>query len=685
MRQRRQLIVRTPKQTNLSQVTVLQHVSQALAAAQPLAEVGLMLAYDLQAALGLHDLVLATYNEAENILNFRVAVRNQVVEHWSSVPANAHPLVESIWRRKPHLIPATVPTKQAWFTVPMIFAGSVVGVLAVGEAHHARQYQATLEACAALLATSVYTLEQFQSLELTFAEQADTLAGISEIARQLNATLNVQQIVDLVLTYALGTGEKLNGAVLLLSDAKTLTVQAQHGAAQAIAAGCEVFLNGRADVVDFNLDRDYVIQPVEAFPPQIRFRESGSQAIFPLRHEDRLLGALVLSGNSAHSFGPIQVRFLHQLTAHGGLALSNAHAYTKIAQQHDLLDQRLAQLQAVSRISQAISAHLNLQALLPEIVEVVRSTLGYRSALLSLVDTNDPNSLRRVAAVGLPESEWLVMSSQEVPLSHYKMLMAEDFRIGRSFYIPHDHDAIGQIDQQELFARSYRPPIAVRAPNDWHPDDLLLVPLYGHRGGLVGILSVDDPADGQRPVPEMVTVLEIFATQAATAIENARLYAEMERQALTDNLTGLANQRHFMMHLAQHISWSERDHHGLTVLALDIDHFKSYNDNFGHLAGNIVLRQFANVVRQTLRSSDLVARWGGEEFFALLPQSTLDGALEVAERIRTAVKQHPFPHRSITVSIGVTEFVPGMADQELLATTDEALYRAKITRDTVST
>jgi diguanylate cyclase (GGDEF)-like protein len=277
-----------------------------------------------------------------------------------------------------------------------------------------------------------------------------------------------------------------------------------------------------------------------------------------------------------------------------------------------------------------------------------------------------------------------VLREQIVPLSHYKMLMAEHFRIGRSYYIPHDHACIDQIDLQELFSRSYRLPMGERAANEWNPDDLLLVPLYGHRGGLVGILSVDDPADRQRPTPETITVLEIFATQAATAIENARVYANMERQALTDNLTGLANQRHFMMHLAQHISWSERERHGLTLLVLDIDHFKSYNDNYGHLAGNVVLRQFAHVVRETVRSSDMVARWGGEEFLALLPHSTIEGALEVAERIRNAVKNHPFPHRAITVSIGVAQFAPGMSDQDLLVATDQALYRAKITRDTVS-
>jgi diguanylate cyclase (GGDEF)-like protein len=644
-----------------------------------------LLAHDLQWALGLNDMVLATYAETEHALHFRTVVRGKTVEYWSAAFADVHPFVESVWRRKPCLIPATTPTKQAWFVLPMVFAGSVVGVLAVGEANLARRYRVTLQACAALLATAVYTSEQFKSLELTFAEQADTLAGISEIARQLNATLDSQQIVDLVLTYALGTAEKLNAAVLLLSDEHTFQVASEHGISASNAASNHFSLTRRIHVADLNLEQEYQIQPSESLPPHVRLRTTGSQATFPLRHEERLLGVLLLSTDNTQHFGPIQVRFLHQLASHAALALSNAYAYTKIAQQHDLLDQRLAQLQAVSRISQAISAHLNLDALLPEIVEVARSTLGYGSALLSLVDIDDPSSVRRVAAVGLPDNYWEVLSAQIVPLSHYHMLMAEEFRIGRSYYIPHDHARMDLVDLHVLWERSYRPEIGERSPSEWHADDLLLVPLYGHRGGLVGILSVDDPADSRRPTSETITVLEIFATQAATAIENARLYADMERQALTDNLTGLANQRHFMMHLAQHIAWSERDHRGLAVLVLDIDHFKSYNDNYGHLAGNVVLREFANVVRQTVRSSDLVARWGGEEFLALLPYSTLEGALEVAERIRIAVKQHPFPHRAITVSIGVAEFAPGMGDQELLLATDQALYRAKITRDTVST
>jgi diguanylate cyclase (GGDEF)-like protein len=408
-------------------------------------------------------------------------------------------------------------------------------------------------------------------------------------------------------------------------------------------------------------------------------------ALFPLRRDERLSGIVLLGLASESGIAPLHVQFLKQLTAHAALALSNAMAYTAIEQHRQLLDRRLVQLQAVAHISQAISAHLNIEALLNEIVNVVQSTLGYRSALLSLVDTHTPSRVRRVAARGIPDEQWRMLQEQVIPLSNYKTLMAEDFQISRSFYIPHDHQLADDTKLVEIVEQGYRPELGHRAANEWHADDLLLVPLYSHRGGLVGILSVDDPLDRQRPTPETIAVLEIFATQAATAIANAQLYSDLERQALTDNLTGLANQRHFMLHLSQQVSLAQRHGQQLALLALDIDHFKSFNDSFGHLAGNVVLREFANILRESVRTGDQVARWGGEEFLVLLPQSTREGALEVAERIRVTVRSHSFPHRHVSVSVGVAVFTNGMGDDDLLNAADAALYRAKVSRDTVAT
>jgi diguanylate cyclase (GGDEF)-like protein len=652
---------------------------------QPVSEIGQLLATKLRQFGGIHSLILATHAQAQDLLHYDTISIKGHREDWPPALVAEHPFASVLRCGAPEEVAAGRLTESAWLALPLCYAGSALGVLAVAPADQARRQRATLTACANLVATAIYTLQQLDTLETTITDQASTIAGISEIARQLNATLDVQQIVDLLLVHALGTTTTTAGAVLLLTDQETFQLRAQRGVAPATVTRFQRHPLSVAQLADLDLEREYLIVDAKLLPSALRLhQEPAQQVITPLRREGRLLGVLLITIAAGQTVSMTQTRFLEQLTAHAALALSNADAYTEIAQQHNLLDRRLAQLQAVSHISQAISAHLNPQALMPEIVAAVQTTLGYRSALLSLVDEGEPRMVRRVAAIGIPDEVWESLRDRVVPLARFEPFMTDRFRISRSFYIPHNHAHLGEINDAHV-RFGYRADLGERAETEWNTEDVLLVPLYGHQGSLVGILSVDDPADRQRPTPETITVLEIFAIQAATAIENARLYANMEHQALTDNLTGLANQRHFTMHLAQHMSWAERHSQGLAVLALDIDHFKLYNDSYGHLVGNVLLREFARVVQQQLRTGDLVARWGGEEFCALLPQSTLDGAIDVAERIRQAVRSYPFPHRSISVSVGVAVFVPGMHDHDFLQAADAALYRAKERRDAVST
>jgi diguanylate cyclase (GGDEF)-like protein len=155
-----------------------------------------------------------------------------------------------------------------------------------------------------------------------------------------------------------------------------------------------------------------------------------------------------------------------------------------------------------------------------------------------------------------------------------------------------------------------------------------------------------------------------------------------QEAALTDVLTGLYNRRHAMARLAQEWAEAERGHRPLCVLALDIDHFKAVNDNHGHDTGDAALRQFAEILRVYSRTPDVPCRFGGEEFLLIAPDTPLEGALNLAERIRLAVQDKPLVAAGIslrlTVSIGIAEKSPkhGNIDQ-LIKAADEALYRAK--------
>jgi diguanylate cyclase (GGDEF)-like protein len=173
-----------------------------------------------------------------------------------------------------------------------------------------------------------------------------------------------------------------------------------------------------------------------------------------------------------------------------------------------------------------------------------------------------------------------------------------------------------------------------------------------------------------------------LGSQAAIALENVRLHRIVERQASTDGLTDLANRRHFEETLAGEISRAERFGGALALVLADLDDFKQVNDRYGHQAGDDVLREFAAVLRDTVRDIDLAARYGGEEFAVLLPQTDLEGAGRLAERLREAMAERrlalvPGAVFTVTASFGVASFPEAPTAAELFAAADEALYEAK--------
>jgi len=171
-----------------------------------------------------------------------------------------------------------------------------------------------------------------------------------------------------------------------------------------------------------------------------------------------------------------------------------------------------------------------------------------------------------------------------------------------------------------------------------------------------------------------------LAAHAVVALENARLHDMVERQALVDGLTGLANRRAASHALHAEAARAERLETPLSVVLADLDGFKEVNDEHGHAVGDAVLRAFAEVLRDTLRDSDLACRWGGEEFLLLLPGAGEDGATQLAERVRIglAARRIPsVPGLRVTASFGVAEYAGEANTEQLVAAADDALYRAK--------
>lgn len=197
----------------------------------------------------------------------------------------------------------------------------------------------------------------------------------------------------------------------------------------------------------------------------------------------------------------------------------------------------------------------------------------------------------------------------------------------------------------------------------------------------IAVINFTDKVSGANFDKRDLELIRAITPQIAVAIDRAGLKeraGEFEQLAVTDALTGLLNRRYIEERLLEEVKRSNRHGYPMSFLMLDVDHFKSYNDSFGHPAGDEALKLVASVIRDTLRGADVAARFGGEEFAILLPQTTDDEAAMIAERIRSNIENSQFQHRPVTVSIGVASCssdlcsVPG-----LIKAADLALYDAK--------
>jgi len=201
---------------------------------------------------------------------------------------------------------------------------------------------------------------------------------------------------------------------------------------------------------------------------------------------------------------------------------------------------------------------------------------------------------------------------------------------------------------------------------------------------VIGVINVDNRRKGDFFNKDDLQLLSDFANQAAIAIQNAQLYQKVKNLAITDDLTGLYNFRYIKDRLEEEVKRAQRFIHPLALIMADIDHFKEFNDAYGHLEGNKALQNIADILRSNVREVDIVGRFGGEEFIIILPEANKEEAQKIAERIRSKVEKYDFtdkknhPERRITLSLGITScFQENITPQDLVQKVDQALYLSK--------
>jgi diguanylate cyclase (GGDEF)-like protein len=311
---------------------------------------------------------------------------------------------------------------------------------------------------------------------------------------------------------------------------------------------------------------------------------------------------------------------------------------------------------AVNRIATAIRKSLELNSILQTTVDEVGRTLKAEYCALRIAGEGDNESLTHYRFREDLESPETIEPELLADLEAYSVRLA----VHRKSHIMDGQDS----------ARS--------GVTNLHP--VAVMPL-SYQKRFMGVLVVrsDDVTRVWRE--SEILLLRTVADQVTVAVNHARLFAQVQRQAMTDGLTGCHNRRAFEGQVERDLHMATRLNHPLALILLDIDKFKSVNDTYGHDAGDIVLRTLANTLREELRRVDTAARLGGEEFAILLPQADLVGALAVAERIRQKVECMEIPKVGrVTASFGVATFpFHGSQRDQLVDTADRALYLAKQT------
>ncbi|MCK4738919.1 MAG: sensor domain-containing diguanylate cyclase [Deltaproteobacteria bacterium] len=217
---------------------------------------------------------------------------------------------------------------------------------------------------------------------------------------------------------------------------------------------------------------------------------------------------------------------------------------------------------------------------------------------------------------------------------------------------------------------------------DFKTKSVVCVPLKV-RGNCLGVIELINTADEKTFTDSDLLLLTTIADYAAIAIDNAKLFKQIEKLTVTDDLTGLHNSRYLHSYLASEIERAKRYEYDLSMVFFDLDHFKEVNDTHGHLCGSKMLSEVADVVLETLRKSDVACRYGGDEFVILMPETSKENAVDVANKLRDAINKAVYLVEEgisckVTASFGIACFPDDAKNEdELINMADVAMYQVK--------
>jgi diguanylate cyclase (GGDEF)-like protein len=650
------------------QLKLIRKIDSILGSSYSLHKVIRKIYYEIAKVMDTSNFYIAIYHRAEDTVTFEVytifgketpvASRKLAKGMTEHVIRTKKPLlIRNYIRRacrkmgiKPHGKMA-----KCWLGVPMLYKNNVEGVIAIQDYKKADIYSESdvlfLQSIASRAAVVIANTRLIEEE----VKRAKELAMMNRIAHQLTRSLDIGAICRSVTKSIIKYFKDFNVAVMIREKDEFVLREASTGYRLGVSRkGLRVKSNTGIIGRTAKLGRTIIANDVTKVPYYIHFGPSltRSELAVPIKVNQHVIGILDIQARELNAFNDNTVRVLELITDRLSAAIANARLYEDTKNSAKELSVSFA-------IAQSLISTLELGDVLKQILAVINDTFGYTNCAILLIDKKK-NSLYIKAAHGYTN---YVTKSIDLSIRKKQGITSHVAATGKILYAPD----VFKVPFYVMGKRSVRSEAAI--------------PLK-IRDEVIGVLDVE--SDRLNAFSEKdLRMFSVFATQAAIAIENARLFDETKILSLTDGLTKIANRRHFDLTVESEVRKARGYSRSISLAMIDLDNFKHFNDRFGHQAGDRMLINIARVLTESIRDTDFVARYGGEEFVIVFPETGNEAAIRVSERIRRKVEDcvvyvKGLGKKCTTVSIGVATYPYNAQDvAELVYNADKALYRAK--------
>ncbi len=461
---------------------------------------------------------------------------------------------ENVRGVKSHL--SEPPRPDVWHPQDLLYVplyglgGRIIGIIGLDDPQDGRrptpESLAIIELFAQEIALIIDNAWLYERTDERLQAHVNELVALQRTTKELNATLDPDHILQVVLESAVHTTGATHGEVLLMDmETGLLTLRAALGYSDEEQAFVEERLLQAAEdsliwqVVKSGQER-IVGDAVQNGPLICAKNNTRSAMIVPIflaqpvaeiaglqvQYKGDVVGLINLYNTQPAAFGPDDLGFVRALADQAAVAIGNSIRFEEQMRLNTALSRRTEQMDSLLRVGQKMRADVPLEDTLEEIAYAIQETVGFNLVVISVAE-GTPAVLRRVAAAGMPLETFEEMKRVRQPLERYERILREEYRQGACYFFPFQRR---EEWEAEIHVVTTMPEVEEWQEGQWHPHDMLLVPLRGAGGRLVGLISVDDPRDGRRPARQTLEVLTIFANQAAIAVENARLYADAQRR-----------------------------------------------------------------------------------------------------------------------------------------------------------